>query len=218
MPPPENIGGRFPLFGVLSVVVLLAGGYYGYLKTLGDSSASEEPWNSMGIQPMVSRDEVEGAAEINALNRPAQRNRSPTFDRVQDSNQTARIETLRVAEPELPTEPDQNQTGSLSDAEIAKYVSLLEVNLFATSWCGYCQKARAFFSANGIRYHEYDVERDTKAKARKDELSPGGGVPVVEIDGSVVGGFNPHGYAVAIERSIAKASGVPVQVSFRFEE
>ncbi|MDP3010703.1 MAG: DUF4124 domain-containing protein [Methylococcales bacterium] len=31
-----------------------------------------------------------------------------------------------------------------------------QVKMYATSWCGYCKKARAYFAANNIPYSEYN--------------------------------------------------------------
>ena len=34
------------------------------------------------------------------------------------------------------------------------------VTMYATSWCGYCKKARTYFRQNGINFIEYDIEKD----------------------------------------------------------
>jgi hypothetical protein len=41
-------------------------------------------------------------------------------------------------------------------------VAQLDVVLYSTAWCGYCRKAREFFAANGIRYVEYDIEKNRR--------------------------------------------------------
>lgn len=64
------------------------------------------------------------------------------------------------------------------------------VEMYATSWCGYCRKARQYFDDNNIPYMEYDIERDAEARARYDEFR-GRGIPIIFVDGHRINGFNP---------------------------
>lgn len=64
-----------------------------------------------------------------------------------------------------------------------------KVVMYATSWCGYCRKAREYFAANGIDYIEYDIEYDMEAKSRYDAFK-GRGIPVIFVDGERMNGFD----------------------------
>lgn len=64
------------------------------------------------------------------------------------------------------------------------------VEVFVTSWCGYCKKMLRFLNEKGIPYTAYDIETDRNAFRIYRELG-GGGVPVVRIGANVVRGFNP---------------------------
>lgn len=64
-----------------------------------------------------------------------------------------------------------------------------EVVMYATSWCGYCAKARAFFDARKIDYVELDVDRDAEAAQINRRLG-GGGVPTIMVGDTLVNGFN----------------------------
>ena len=64
-----------------------------------------------------------------------------------------------------------------------------KVVLYATSWCGYCAKARAHFKANHIAYDEQDIEANPTAKRAYDRLG-GHGVPLILVDNIPVQGFN----------------------------
>ena len=66
-----------------------------------------------------------------------------------------------------------------------------KVILYATAWCGYCTKARAFLNERGIAYHEYDIEKSKEGHAQYRSLG-GSGVPVLLVNGTVVKGFNPN--------------------------
>lgn len=68
-----------------------------------------------------------------------------------------------------------------------------EVTLYATSWCGYCKKARAYMAQNGITYREYDIEKDRFANARYRRLG-GRGIPFLVKGDDIVRGFNTASY------------------------
>ena len=74
-----------------------------------------------------------------------------------------------------------------------------KVELYTTSWCHYCKKAREFFRSRGITFTEYDIEKDKNAAARKKQLDKRNGVPFVVINGRGLHGFS----AAAYERALA---------------
>lgn len=64
-----------------------------------------------------------------------------------------------------------------------------EVVLYATDWCGYCKMTRELFAANGIRYTEYDIEKNSEALARHRKLG-GNGVPLIVVGDEVINGYD----------------------------
>lgn len=76
-------------------------------------------------------------------------------------------------------------------------ITLPVVEMYATSWCGYCRKARQYFAANQIPYIEYDIERDAEARARYDGFR-GRAIPIIFIDGVRMNGFD----ATTIEKRL----------------
>ena len=50
--------------------------------------------------------------------------------------------------------------------------------------------AKDFFKANDVKYTEYDVSVDEKARAEMLEKSKQSGVPVIDIDGELIIGFD----------------------------
>jgi glutaredoxin-like YruB-family protein len=75
-----------------------------------------------------------------------------------------------------------------------------EVILYTTPTCTYCKSAKAFFEEHGIDYEEIDVSRDVEKAQELIEKSGQTGVPVIEIDGEIIIGFD--------KRRIAKALGL----------
>lgn len=72
------------------------------------------------------------------------------------------------------------------------------VELFVTSWCGYCAKTRRYFKMNNIPYVEFDIEKSADAYRRYATLG-GRGVPVVKIGEAVIHGYNPPALKRALE-------------------
>ena len=68
-----------------------------------------------------------------------------------------------------------------------------KVVMFATSWCGYCKKAREYFAQNSIPYKEYDIEKSTVGKRKYDKLGATG-VPVILVGDKRMNGFNEAGF------------------------
>ncbi|MBU5636271.1 DUF4124 domain-containing protein [Geomonas sp. Red69] len=63
------------------------------------------------------------------------------------------------------------------------------VELYVTSWCGYCKKARAYLDSKGVPYVAYDIEKDAAADRRHKELG-GRGVPLIIIGSNKISGFS----------------------------
>jgi glutaredoxin 3 len=62
------------------------------------------------------------------------------------------------------------------------------VVIYATQWCGYCERARRLFRRKGIEFEEIDVEGDAGARREMIERSGRRSVPQIFIDGTHVGG------------------------------
>jgi len=73
-----------------------------------------------------------------------------------------------------------------------------EVELFTTSWCGYCRQARSWLQQHGVSYRDYDIEQDQAAAWRQQQLGGGNGVPFALINGRRISGFSPDTYAAAL--------------------
>ena len=65
------------------------------------------------------------------------------------------------------------------------------VEMYVTSWCGYCKKAQSYLKSRGVPYETYDIEKDSDAKQRYKELG-GHGVPLIIIGSNKMNGFSPE--------------------------
>lgn len=64
------------------------------------------------------------------------------------------------------------------------------IKVFSTQACPYCVTLKEFLKEHNIEFEEFDVSEDEKAREEMIEKSGQMGVPVIEIDGQVVVGFN----------------------------
>ena len=64
-----------------------------------------------------------------------------------------------------------------------------EVKMYATSWCPYCAKARAYFARRGIAYVEIDIEKSREGRAEYDRLGARG-IPVILVGPQRMNGFS----------------------------
>ena len=66
----------------------------------------------------------------------------------------------------------------------------MNVRIYSSPTCGYCQQAKRFLSERGANFTEYDVSVDRAAAEEVVRLTGQMGVPVIIVDGEVVVGFD----------------------------
>jgi glutaredoxin len=82
---------------------------------------------------------------------------------------------------------------SARPAQVAASAS--DVIIYGASWCGACKQARQFFEHKGVPFVEKDIEKEPgargemMAKAKAQGVNTGG-IPVIDVKGTLVGGFN----------------------------
>lgn len=64
------------------------------------------------------------------------------------------------------------------------------VKIYTTPSCVYCKMTKEFFALHQVSYQEFDVASDTKAREEMLKNSGQFGVPVTDIDGQLVIGFD----------------------------
>ena len=64
------------------------------------------------------------------------------------------------------------------------------VTIYTTPTCAFCHAAKEYFGAKGIEYEERDVTTDAQAYQELQEKSGQLGVPVIDIDGVIIVGFD----------------------------
>lgn len=87
--------------------------------------------------------------------------------------------------------------------------SQVRVELYGTSWCGYCKMAKKFFNERKIPFVEYDIEKDQNAYVRFRQYNPQGGVPFVVIGKYGIPGYSEQGYSQALELTLDPSADKP---------
>ncbi len=64
------------------------------------------------------------------------------------------------------------------------------VKIYSTPTCPWCTRAKQYLSSKNIPYTDYDVSRDRNAAMEMIRKSGQQGVPVLDIDGNIVVGFD----------------------------
>jgi glutaredoxin-like YruB-family protein len=66
----------------------------------------------------------------------------------------------------------------------------MTVKIYSTDTCFFCKKAKEFLKQNKIKFQEFDVMNDEAAAREMINVSGQSGVPVLDIDGTIIVGFD----------------------------
>jgi glutaredoxin 3 len=66
----------------------------------------------------------------------------------------------------------------------------MSVRVYTTPTCPYCTMAKKYLDSKNVSYESVDVSSDRNAASEMVNKSGQRGVPVIEIDGNIVVGFD----------------------------
>jgi len=67
---------------------------------------------------------------------------------------------------------------------------MAKIKVYSTPTCPYCLTLKEFLKEKGFEFEDIDVSKDEKALNEMIEKSGQMGVPVVDIDGQIIIGFD----------------------------
>ena len=67
---------------------------------------------------------------------------------------------------------------------------MTNITIYSTPTCGYCHVAKDFLNARNIPFVEKNVATDLEARREMVEKSQQMGVPVIDVNGSIMVGYN----------------------------
>jgi len=80
----------------------------------------------------------------------------------------------------------------LDDQELSEVIKMSKIRVFSTQSCPYCYMLKDFLRQKGVQFEDIFVDRDMNAAMEMIRLSGQRGVPVADINGNVVVGFDQH--------------------------
>ena len=66
----------------------------------------------------------------------------------------------------------------------------MQVKIYSTKTCPWCMKTKEYLKKHKIKYQDIDVGQDQKAAQEIIKKSGQTGVPVIEIEGKIIIGFD----------------------------
>lgn len=84
----------------------------------------------------------------------------------------------------------------------------LKVKIYSTSTCPWCVKTKEFLKANNVKYEEVNVGLDEKARNDMFDKSGQFGVPVTDVNGTIIVGYDKESLkkALGLEAVTKKAA------------
>ena len=190
-------------FSILLFVFFVAGvadaRLYKWVDDNGVAHFSDSPptrANTSGKVEAVSGKNKAGAPSVTYSDIADQSGRGPSTAAVGNGSQPTNHNvqtTVGNGQPKKQSPP------RVASKRKSKKRDVPEVELYTTSWCPYCTKAKRFFRSRGILFKEYDITKDKAAARRKKKLDrKGGGVPFVVIKGKGIHGYSERAYELAL--------------------
>lgn len=73
------------------------------------------------------------------------------------------------------------------------------VIVYGAPWCGFCHTAMHYFDKLGVKYKYVDVDQDPKAGMEAIEKSGQRGIPVIDLAGDIIVGFDRPRIDIALK-------------------
>lgn len=67
-----------------------------------------------------------------------------------------------------------------------------KVLIYGADWCAFCHTAMQYLDKLGVKYTEKNVEEDPANGEEAIKKSGQMGIPVIDIDGTIIVGFDRH--------------------------
>lgn len=75
------------------------------------------------------------------------------------------------------------------------------ITVYSATWCGFCHAAKQYLDKLGVEYTERDVDHEPEAATEAAQKSGQRGIPVIDIDGEIIVGFDRPKIDKALENA-----------------
>lgn len=69
-------------------------------------------------------------------------------------------------------------------------VNTNEITIYSTSWCSWCDRAKALLASRGVGYQDVNIEEWADPRGKLEELTGRRSVPQIIVGATHVGGFD----------------------------
>jgi glutaredoxin-like YruB-family protein len=69
-------------------------------------------------------------------------------------------------------------------------MSTANITVYTATWCAFCHATKDYLDRAGIAYTDKDVDQDPSAGMEAVNKSGQRGIPVIDIDGDIIVGFD----------------------------
>jgi len=76
---------------------------------------------------------------------------------------------------------------------------MARVTIYTAPSCTHCNSAKRYLSEHGVDYREVDISNDIQSAQRLIDKTGQTGVPVIEVDGKMIVGFDKRKLSQALE-------------------
>jgi glutaredoxin 3 len=76
-----------------------------------------------------------------------------------------------------------------------------QIIVYSATWCGFCHMAKDYFDKLGVKYDDRDVESDPQFATEAVSKSGQRGIPVIDINGEIIVGFDRPRIDAALAKS-----------------
>lgn len=222
---PVSLPAEGRALGVIELAALLlmaaAGGAWGWRYVQGV------------LHPEGARARAAQTAEPRPLAAPATVDEQSALDKTKAADLAASLEMLAQAEAERRAREqqllaqDEARRGAAEAARLAeekqrdaaRHAAVkrdleqmgleqarrnVQITMYSTGWCPVCKSARAYMTARGIAFTEFDIEQNDVARERAHAMNPRHTVPTITIDRELLVGFNAESFEERIARAARK--------------
>lgn len=70
------------------------------------------------------------------------------------------------------------------------YMNQSHITVYSATWCAFCHAAKDYLDKLGVKYEDKDVEQDPAYANEAVSKSGQMGIPVLDIDGDIIIGFD----------------------------
>jgi len=78
-------------------------------------------------------------------------------------------------------------------------MSAKHITIYSADWCAFCHAAKDYLTKKGIPFEEKNVEKNMQFAVEAVQKSGQMGIPVLDIDGKIIIGFDRPRIEAALE-------------------